>query len=201
MAFESYGNVAATVFIMFFIILLGVIVLGVLAIGGYFLWRLMRYKIKVVIHEKVGDVSTWYDDFAREVVRTEEGGKIKSYLHLLRGFKGKKRLALPDSITYSPMGMRKFLQLRYRDGVFLELKVNDADLTYEPAAVLKVLQTYSMLTDRNIDLHKPKQGWLDKYGMMLAVFFPMMMHFVLIIVIIAMLKSGGGGGGMPQLIK
>lgn len=199
----SIASYVIMFFMWIFLALFAGIFLIILGVAGYVGWRLLKYRIHVDIYEKVGKTFIGFGDYAREVIHSVQGGKEKTYLQLLKGLKGMKRIPLPESATYIPFGMRKKVNILYRDGIFCEMPIienSDPAITFEPSKLLRVLQSWDVLSTRNRELHSPKQGFWDKYGNQFMWGLLIFMQFVLFLILIMQLKGGGGSASLPQLI-
>lgn len=180
----------------FFLILFGVVM--------YFAWRFMRYRIKVDIYEQVGKSFVGFGDLARELVNVLEDGKRKTYLQLLKGLKGKKRIPLPESANYIPFGMRKKLNLIYKDGLFSPLPIEEHSepaLTFNPMNLLSVLSSWDQDYSENLESYRVNPTFWDRYGNQFMWGFLIIMQFVLFLILIMQTQGGGGGGGLPSPIQ
>ncbi len=174
-----------------------ILLLGVLFI---FLWRILRYKIKVDIYEKVGEGFIGYTDLAREVFSKDENGKRQTFLRLLKGLKGVKKIPLPPSSNYIPFGMRKKLNLLYKDSLFTPMPIvehSDPAIFSSTSDLLRVLHSWDSDFSENLETHRGGASFFDKYGNYVFFGILIMTQFVLFLVLITQLK---GGLSMPQVL-
>jgi len=196
-------NLAVTFMIWMGIALAGGVFIIISSIGSYLLWRLMRYKIRVDIYEKVGDKNfICFSDFAREVVNFDDNGKRKTFLRLLKGLKGMKKIPLPESHVYIPQGMRKKLNLVYKDSIMTPLPItenSDPQLTFDPKDMLKVLYSWDQDYSENLETHKTGSGFWDRWGNQISWLILIFTQFILFLILIT--QQSGGGGSLPQVIQ
>lgn len=182
-------------------------VLIAFAFGILFMSRYFKYKIKLDIYEKVGD---GYQSFAREAKEvihkvSDMNGKRRTYLLLRVPYKGKNKIDLPASASYIPHGTifatKKKLNLMFTDGIFAPLHIQQNSpevLNFNPKDLLRVLDSWDQDYAENLETHKAKPGFWDKYQQfitILSVIGMTMIFWILIFVI-----TTGGGAGSPQQI-
>lgn len=203
----AVGNYVMVFFMWTFIALLaGLLLIGMLF---FFLWlyRLLKYKVEVHLYEKVGSAYQLRKDVACEVLGQDMStNKRRTYLLLRKGFKGLKKLPLPQSSEYIAAGMRKHINLLFKDGLLSPLPIlesNDPTLSWKPEHLLRVLDSWDADYSENLETHKMGQSFWDKWGVSINFWILIVMQFILFLILIMQLK-GGQGGQLPditQLIK
>jgi len=162
--------------------------------------RTFRYKVKLDIYEKVGGHYLSYGREALEVINKQTAGTGKRVTHLLLrvAFKGTKKIPLPDSATFIPHGTmlttKKKLNLLYTNGLFAPLNVvenSPAALTFNVEDVLTVLQSWDQDFAENLETHKPKASFWDKYQQFITILSVLSMTMIFWILIFVITRQGG----------
>lgn len=169
----------------------------IVAVGLWFLWKYLKYKIKVTIYEKVGNAYMVHDNKAFEQIQPGSDGKRQRKIVLQKKFKGIKKGVLPSSITFLPMNRGKMLNMVYRDGLMMPLPLreeNEPELVSTTEDVLRVLESWDSDYVDNVETHKKPAGFLEKYGGYIVPFTVMFFNFILWLVLLSQINGGGGGG-------
>jgi len=176
---------------------------GVLiGLGAVIFWvmRTLKYKIKLDIYEKVGGAYLSYGREAVEVINKQTAGSGKRVTHLLLRvpFKGTKKIPLPDSATFIPHGTllttKKKLNLLYTNGLFAPLNVvehSPPELSFNVEDVLTVLQSWDQDFAENLETHKPKATFWDKYQQFITILSVLSMTMIFWILIFVITRQGG----------
>ncbi len=192
---------------------MGAFIVGAVLIGGAFIiWFVLRYftyKIKLDIYEKVGNSYLSFGREAKEVINRIDPvtNKKASYLLLRIPFKGLKKIPIPPSTMFIPhgtiMATKKKVNLLFKDRLFAPLPITEnspESLTFNPADLLSVLDSWDADHQENLETHRAKAGFWDKYQQFITILSVLGLTMVFWIVIFV-LTNGGGGGGGGQLIS
>lgn len=181
------GFITQTVFWVFMLI-----IIAALLIGAYFLgmmvYRLLRYKIKVLILDHTGTSELARMDLAREV--TEKPGN-KKYLQLLRMA---EKVPLPNPDKYIAMGVRKLLVLHKHNDMLTPMAVthnSPASFTFNTDDLVSVLFWREQDHQEALDNYRDKaiSWWAQHSGFIMSASMILMM-FVLFFILIQKIQGG-----------
>ena len=184
----------------------GLVLIG-LGMAFLFVYRYMKYKVILDIYEQVGGSFLSFGRQAREVINkvSDQNGKRKTYLLLRVPFKGIKRIPLPDSSKFIPHGTiittKKKLNLLFTNKVFVPLHIENNSpevLSYSLEDLPRVLDSWDADYAENLETHKAKPGFWDKYQQFITILSVLGMTMVFWILIFVITRQGIGGGA--QLI-
>jgi len=188
--------------------IVGTVLVGV-SFAFWFLLRYFQYKIKLDIYEKVGGSWLSFGREAKEVINKADPvtGKRRSYLLLRVPFKGQTKIPIPPSTTFIPHGTilttKKKVNLLFKDRLFAPLPIkefSDPALSFNSEDLLSVLDSWDADHQENLDTHRAKATFWDKYQQFITIISVLGLTMVFWIVIFV-LTNGGTGGGGSQLIS
>lgn len=177
----------------------GLVIIG-FAIGGMVLWRFLRYKIKVDILEEVGSGHVGREDIAREVQEVDDNGERKTFLRLLKGFKGEKKIPLPEGSTYLPFGNRKKLYLAWKNNMPVPLTVHNPEMAYTNQDLLRAFESLTRTHTAITALYQTGANWWSKYGQYVVPLTLIVLTFAFWLIIFLVTSGAGRGGSPVQLV-
>lgn len=185
------GGIVGTAGFWLVMIMFMLVLVGVLAFAGLWIFRMLLFKISVNIYEHVGDGNhLGRKDVAKEVDK-DIAGKRTRFIRLL---KGRKSIGPFGSEKFITFGVRKHLNLHLQDGIYTPLPVlhnSDPGLTFKKEDLLTALQLWDQDYAENLETHKwGEPGFMDKYGAYVLPFAMIIIMFVLFFILIQ--EIGGG---------
>ncbi len=187
----NLGAIGSTIFLWLVIIVLIVVFSVVIFFFALWLWRVLKFKVNVIIYEHIGENQHFGTKEIGQEVNEVHEGKRRSYLHL---FKSRKKIGPFGSDAFSLFGTRKHLNLHLENGIYTPLPIahsSSAALKFEKGDLLTALQLWDQDYAENLETHKLGQGgFWDKYGSFVMPFAMILIMFVLFFILIQQMQSG-----------
>ena len=185
------GGIAGQVVFWVVIIIFMVVLVGVLGFFALWVFRTLKFKVRVTIYEHVGQNNhVGKKDVGREVEKTD-GGKRVRFIRLL---KARKSIGPFGSDKFVVFGNNKQLNLHLEDGIFTPLPIahnSDPSFNFEKSDLLTALQLWDQDYAENLETHKwGEPSFMDKYGNFVMPFAMILIMFVLFFILIQ--QIGGG---------
>lgn len=165
------------------------------AVAGLLFWRWFKYKITVIIYEKVGDAYIAHPNKAYEHIGLDDAGKRTRSLRLLKKFKGMKKGPLPPSFSFVPTARGKLLNIIYRDGIISPLSVQEhspPELSWNTNDLLRVLDSWDADYVENLETHRQSPSFMDRFGGYIIPATVMFLNFILWLILLTRINGGGG---------
>lgn len=191
------GMIIQTIFWVFIIGLIAAV-----AAGGYFLgvaiFRLMRYKIKVLVLDHVGNSEIARNDLAKEFKDVNKTRKLK-LLH------SGDEIPLPNPDKYISMGVRKLLVLHKHGDMLTPMGLthnSPANFTFNMDDLVSVLFWRETDHQEALETYRDhKKSFMEQYGAWVMSTMMIVIMFVLFFILINKLGSLQIRVDSSQLVK
>lgn len=168
-----------------------VLIVAILGVGFYFLYQMLIYKYRVIVAQRVGDHFTTFIVKGRKI--TAKGDphikkfKIRS---ILKGIS--KKMKMPDADYFFPMGRNLGIIMGYDgENKFYPMRLSVASTPQFIKADTNWEFWHSLETRETHRLYD-KQGFWDKYGVIVTWMIVIVMSFVLLIILFQRLENVSG---------
>lgn len=184
----NLGAIAGDVFFWLIIILFVIALALIIGWGTAFVYRLMKYKIKIEIYHQQGpDSFRPVEDLGMEVTNDKTG---RTELRIL---KAKRTIAMPPGKFLMPMGMRSKLNLAKIGGELIPMQVTtNSPVTFELnlEKLSNAISWREKSRESAVEAYYGKESFFSKYGAVLMNATLMIMMFVLFFILIHQMQSG-----------
>ena len=193
------GGVVGQVILWVVLITSFLVLIGVLAFFALWVFRTLKFKIRVTIYENVGENNhVGRKDVGREVEKSADGKRVR----FIRLLKARKSIGPFGSDKFVVFGNTKQLNLHLEDGIFTPLPIahqSDPAFKFEKSDLLTALQLWDADYAENLETHKwGEPNFMDKYGAYVIPFAMILIMFVLFFILIQQI---GGGVQVTAVIE